>query len=606
MEERNLDEEGIIKELENKLNNAEEDAKRNGKLIGRVTRYRTVRLEEEELIGVDISFEDYMRSNVSRGQYLAIRTILRPVIIVGQVVSISRSDVLAEMGIREVTSRKDPASIITDTFLGIYPISEFDEEKNIVRPAVTPIDPQSPVFIPNPSLLEKILRIPEEGITIGKIFSGGEEIEAKVRLDEEALVHHTLVLGTTGSGKTTLLKSILYSKDLDKQTIVFDRQGDFVNFLISKREKFTVLMPVTSKMGNSAKDFLDTFASTYGCKVLEYESGALICNDTEVDVIPYSINFFDNIKNFHKLTPYFTPKASMYWESLVYKTLELLKITLHEIFNVYINDNILDEILRDKVTPASLAEEGNRISISPTLLDELNLRPKSQNISKSFVSFSQGNLTISLNKAFQEAMKALDIAPSTKEAIIRTLKAYDGYGIFTVKGTVDFDPEKAFKLNDKIIVDLSFVMNYSASIEAVATIAYKILEELFNWKTELYSKRSLENKLTLIIMDEAHEYFPQGNSEAVAKDIIEELINKIMRLGRVRRIGVILATHMPDDLNPLVLQLTNTKIVMRNDINVIKKMGMENYEDFLLHATPGLAIINSLNFAGITIKTLIP
>ena len=606
MEERNLDEEGIIKELENKLNNAEEDAKRNGKLIGRVTRYRTVRLEEEELIGVDISFEDYMRSNVSRGQYLAIRTILRPVIIVGQVVSISRSDVLAEMGIREVTSRKDPASIITDTFLGIYPISEFDEEKNIVRPAVTPIDPQSPVFIPNPSLLEKILRIPEEGITIGKIFSGGEEIEAKVRLDEEALVHHTLVLGTTGSGKTTLLKSILYSKDLDKQTIVFDRQGDFVNFLISKREKFTVLMPVTSKMGNSAKDFLDTFASTYGCKVLEYESGALICNDTEVDVIPYSINFFDNIKNFHKLTPYFTPKASMYWESLVDKTLELLKITLHEIFNVYINDNILDEILRDKVTPASLAEEGNRISISPTLLDELNLRPKSQNISKSFVSFSQGNLTISLNKAFQEAMKALDIAPSTKEAIVRTLKAYDGYGIFTVKGTVDFDPEKAFKLNDKIIVDLSFVMNYSASIEAVATIAYKILEELFNWKTELYSKRSLENKLTLIIMDEAHEYFPQGNSEAVAKDIIEELINKIMRLGRVRRIGVILATHMPDDLNPLVLQLTNTKIVMRNDINVIKKIGMENYEDFLLHATPGLAIINSLNFAGIPIKTLIP
>lgn len=606
MEERNLDEEGIIKELENKLNNAEEDAKRNGKLIGRVTRYRTVRLEEEELIGVDISFEDYMRSNVSRGQYLAIRTILRPVIIVGQVVSISRSDVLAEMGIREVTSRKDPASIITDTFLGIYPISEFDEEKNIVRPAVTPIDPQSPVFIPNPSLLEKILRIPEEGITIGKIFSGGEEIEAKVRLDEEALVHHTLVLGTTGSGKTTLLKSMLYSKDLDKQTIVFDRQGDFVNFLISKREKFTVLMPVTSKMGNSAKDFLDTFALIYGCKVLEYESGALICNDTEVDVIPYSINFFDNIKNFHKLTPYFTPKASMYWESLVDKTLELLKITLHEIFNVYINDDILDRILRDKVTPASLAEEGNRIIISPTLLDELNLRPKSQNISKSFVSFSQGNLTISLNKAFQDAMKALDIAPSTKEAIIRTLKAYDGYGIFTVKGTVDFDPEKAFKLNDKIIVDLSFVMNYSASIEAVATIAYKILEELFNWKTELYSKRSLENKLTLIIMDEAHEYFPQGNSEAVAKDIIEELINKIMRLGRVRRIGVILATHMPDDLNPLVLQLTNTKIVMRNDINVIKKIGMENYEDFLLHATPGLAIINSLNFAGIQIKTLIP
>ncbi|MUM64828.1 DUF87 domain-containing protein [Acidianus infernus] len=606
MEERNLDEEGIIKDLENKLNAAEEDARKNGEIIGRVTRYRTVRLEEKELIGVDISFKDYMRSNVSRGQYLAIRTILRPVVIVGQVVSISRSDILAEIGIREVNSRRDPASIITDTFLGIDPISELDEEKNIVRPAVTPIDPQSPVFIPTPSLLEKVLRIPEEGITIGRIFSGGEETDAKVRLDENTLVHHTLVLGTTGSGKTTLLKSILYSKDLDKQTMVFDRQGDFVNFLISKKEKFTVLMPVTSKMGNSAKDFLDTFASTYGCKVLEYESGALICNDTEVDVIPYSINFFDNIRNFHKLTPYFTPKASMYWEPIIDKTLELLKSSLNKIFNNSIDDNILNKILRDKVTPGSLAEIGNKISISPTLLNELNLKSNSKNISTSFVSFSQGNLTISLNKVFQDVMEGLDIFPSTKDAIIRTLKAYDGYGIFTVKGTVDFDPEKAFKLNDKIIVDLSFVMNYSASIEAVATIAYKILEDLFKWKTELYSKKSPENKLTLIIMDEAHEYFPQGNSEAVAKDIIEELINKIMRLGRVRRIGVILATHMPDDLNPLVLQLTNTKIVMRNDINVIKKMGMENYEDFLLHATPGLAIINSLNFAGIQLKTLIP
>ncbi|BDC18920.1 ATP-binding protein [Acidianus sp. HS-5] len=605
MEERNLDEEGIIKELENKLNNAEEDAKSQGKLIGRVTRYRTVRLEEEELIGVDISFEDYMRSNVSRGQYLAIRTILRPVIIIGQVVSISRSDVLAEMGIREITSRRDPASIITDTFLGIYPISEIDEEKGIVRPAVTPIDPQSPVFIPNPSLLEKVLRIPEKGIVIGKIFSGGEEIDAKVRLDEEALVHHTLVLGTTGSGKTTLLKSILYSKDINKQTLVFDRQGDFVNFLISKKEKFTVLMPVTSKMGNSTKDFLDIFSSTYDCEVLEYESGALICNDTEVDVIPYSINFFDNIKNFHKLTPYFTSRASMHWESLIDKMLENVKVNLHDIFGGYIDDGILSEILMYRVTPTYLAEDWRKISIMPSDLFKLNLTTKSQNISKSYASFNKDGLTVYLGRAFQDSMKALDLAPSTKEAITRTLKAYDGYGIFTVKGTVNFKPEDAFKLNDKIVVDLSFVMNYSASIEAVATIAYKILEDIFNWKTELYNRKSEENKLTLIIMDEAHEYFPQGNSETIAKDIIEELINKVMRLGRVRRMGMILATHMPDDLNPLVLQLTNTKVVMRNDINVIKRLGIEKYEDFLLHATPGLAIINSLNFAGIPLKTLI-
>ena len=41
------------------------------------------------------------------------------------------------------------------------------------------------------------------------------------------------------------------------------------------------------------------------------------------------------------------------------------------------------------------------------------------------------------------------------------------------------------------------------------------------------------------------------------------MVNKLTRLGRVRRMGVVFATHGPADLNDLS-QLTNTKIAMRS------------------------------------------
>jgi len=153
-------------------------------------------------------------------------------------------------------------------------------------------------------------------------------------------------------------------------------------------------------------------------------------------------------------------------------------------------------------------------------------------------------------------------------------------------------------------VDLSWVMERSASIEAVATIAYKVLEDFFAWKDELYKKKQ-DTKLSLIIMDEAHEYFPQTDSENVSKDIVEGLINKVMRLGRVRNMGVVLATHVLEDLNPLVLQLANTKVVMRNESHVLRRIGLEEYEDFLKHAIPGLGIVYSINFSEIPIKTIL-
>ncbi|ACP44825.1 protein of unknown function DUF87 [Sulfolobus islandicus Y.G.57.14] len=596
-EERNL--ENVIDELRKKLDDAENEASKYGTIIGRVTRYEIVTVNENELVGVDVLFDNYQNSDIKRGQYLAIRSIIKPIIMLGQVYSISRADALSRLGIRELTYPRDPSTIITTTYIALRPIAEMEGDK--IRPAVSPIDPQSPVFIPNPNLIERILRIPEKGIVIGKIFSGGEEIEAEVKLDQYALRHHTLILGTTGSGKTTLLKTIISSQDIDKSTLIFDRQGDFVNFL-KDRKDFSVLMPVVEEPNSkvSIQDHVEDFANWYGCdpntiNVVNGYGAFVRCNNHDVFVVPYSINFYDNLRNFNKINPYFTARASMYWEAIIDELLDKIRYSLKDKINRGLTDYEIASILRDNLTPGKLI--GN-ISVT---LSGISI---SSNFSKDEVAYDPKTrtLTFHMGKMLRSVMKELELAYSTQDVIVRTLKAYDSYGIFTVPGTVDFRLDKI--PNDDVVVDLSWVMERSASIEAVATIAYKVLEDFFAWKDELYKKKQ-DTKLSLIIMDEAHEYFPQTDSENVSKDIVEGLINKVMRLGRVRNMGVVLATHVPEDLNPLVLQLANTKVVMRNESHVLRRIGLEEYEDFLKHAIPGLGIVYSINFSEIPIKTIL-
>ncbi|ACP35113.1 conserved hypothetical protein [Sulfolobus islandicus L.S.2.15] len=596
-EERNL--ENVIDELRKKLDDAENEASKYGTIIGRVTRYEIVTVNENELVGVDVLFDNYQNSDIKRGQYLAIRSIIKPIIMLGQVYSISRADALSRLGIRELTYPRDPSTIITTTYIALRPIAEMEGDK--IRPAVSPIDPQSPVFIPNPNLIERILRIPEKGIVIGKIFSGGEEIEAEVKLDQYALRHHTLILGTTGSGKTTLLKTIISSQDIDKSTLIFDRQGDFVNFL-KDRKDFSVLMPVVEEPNSkvSIQDHVEDFANWYGCdpntiNVVNGYGAFVRCNNHDFFVVPYSINFYDNLRNFNKINPYFTARASMYWEAIIDELLDKIRHSLKDKINRGLTDYEIASILRDNLTPGKLI--GN-ISVT---LSGISI---SSNFSKDEVAYDPKTrtLTFHMGKMLRSVMKELELAYSTQDVIVRTLKAYDSYGIFTVPGTVDFRLDKI--PNDDVVVDLSWVMERSASIEAVATIAYKVLEDFFAWKDEL-DKKKQDTKLSLIIMDEAHEYFPQTDSENVSKDIVEGLINKVMRLGRVRNMGVVLATHVPEDLNPLVLQLANTKVVMRNESHVLRRIGLEEYEDFLKHAIPGLGIVYSINFSEIPIKTIL-
>ncbi|BFH74058.1 ATP-binding protein [Sulfurisphaera javensis] len=609
----NEDAETIIQDLSKKLEEAENFAYENssdGKIIGRVTRFETIKLGERNYIGIDIAFSDYYSSNIKNGEYLAIRTIVQPVVVVGQVVSITRSDMLAEFNIREVSYPRDPTTIMTQTFLELKPIAEI--EGNEKRPAVSPIDPQSPVFRPKAKLLQEVLGIPEEGIVIGKIYSGGRTIDADVRLDEDTLVHHTLIIGTTGSGKTTLLKNILSQAP---SALYFDRQGDFVRYLISKGDEFSVVMPSVRMMVEDIEDvqggkqatliLASEFSHRYGCQEPisdDIKDGEVIldCNGTIVHLVPYSIKFSKVIDSLHKILPNMSAQARTFWPVIVVNLRKEIK-NLINISNKYpqLKSTLTYSKIFDQITPSSLLGETIKLEVNEDIdMAKLTGLPTYITPIK-----NEHILSINIHSIFENNILSnkLNLAPQTKEAIIRNLRSLSEFGIFNVKGTFDVNFEK---LGKKTIVDLSWVLEATASIDAIAIIAYSLLTDFYNYKDSIYKKGG-NLELTILALDEAHEYFPQTKDEE-AKSTIEGLINRLMRLGRVRKVAVVLATHMPEDLNPLILQLSNTKIVMRNEENVLEKLGFEDYADILLTAQAGLGVIRSIKFSDVVMRTLLP
>jgi DNA helicase HerA-like ATPase len=81
--------------------------------------------------------------------------------------------------------------------------------------------------------------------------------------------------------------------------------------------------------------------------------------------------------------------------------------------------------------------------------------------------------------------------------------------------------------------------------ETPLAVVYRVLSRLFEARDEELA-RGASPPPTFIFIDEAHYYFPQeGAREDFNKEVVEAVINKLTRVGRVRRMGVVFATHSP-------------------------------------------------------------
>ena len=562
--------ESFSNRLEELLREADSKALEAGEsIVGHVSRAVPIELStDSRAISIHIPFNEYMESNrsIKLGSHLGIAIPIQRVYMLAKIIGIERADILSMAGLPDIAGHRDPGGFATPIVVRIEPICERSFDGGDILPPISPIEPQSPVFIPKPQFLREMLGIPAEGIAIGGLFEAGRAREdIDVVLNEKIIRHHILVIGTTGSGKTTLLTRIFTDRAF--QSIALDIQGDYVRAMISSGiQGGYILVPITKGLleetcGKQCRDedkfVVEKLPEIYakrrglpsplviGAEDIDGHAGIRVgFGRVEAILVPLAFRFLDIYGDIHRILPMMSPQASLFFGKLAAKCITKI--------------NNLEEFV----------------------------------------------------KCVENTGNAEKIHSGTIGNIVRTIKAIYDSGVVgvAIAGREVGEPtyESLFARASKIALDLGFAMDYSPRIGSTM-VAYRILSKLFEYRDKEY-KAGRAGRPIIVVIDEAHEFFPQSGREGFEKEGMEEMINKIMRLGRVRGIGCIMATHRPQDLNDLVIELANTKIAFRSDEETLRRVGMEKNTKILETAPEGLGIIktHAYRVSEIMFRTYLP
>ncbi|AWR96123.1 DUF853 family protein [Acidianus sulfidivorans JP7] len=516
-------------EVSNLIEGARERAKQYSKeneVVGLISRVVTVSHgEEEKEVKADIPFEVYLKKKFLVGSYIGISLPIPGTLMLGRIKAVERADILAVSKVPSLSPSEDSSGLATPLTVTVELLSEKVEDE--VVPPSSPVDPQSPIFIPNESFIKEMLGLPDNGISIGNIMEGYRKLNVPIMIPHEVLRHHMLVVGTTGAGKTNLLKLIM--SRANTPLIVFDIQGDFVRPMAKMGGN--ILVPVPRDYSMKVVDFVNVFLKRSG--LIGYKIKDVNGNKIEME----------NDKG----------------ESF---TLYLIGFHFRKTYDI-------------------LADVSPFFSVQAAYFFKLATR--------------NCNTTIDQwEEKCSDVLGNFKLHSSTRDNIFRSIIQLRESGIVDVKmGNVTLDePNYVDLLQKRSVLDLRWVTE--TSINSATMSAFVIVERLFHEIDKRYKEKG-ETTPFLMIFDEAHEYFPQGGREEGEKESLERLINRILRLGRVRGIGVIFATHKPQDLNDLVLTLTNSKIALRADEDALEKIDMKEYAKLLQASPPGYGVLRTFS-----------
>ncbi len=555
----------------------------------------------------------------------------------------------------DYTGLETPATVLIEP-LTECPLEEFRAGTCDPSPVYSPIDPLSIAFKPMGSAITRLLALPSDGVIIGKLYSGGrvvEDVDVKVPL--HTLYEHVLIVGTTGSGKTTLLKNLalaLVNGIRDSTVMALDLQGDYLHLVLPPDRdveprvfnplgEITVITPVTraylKEYGNRIREFADEYVgdevrdrsvtlmdvdepSLFGEAVayallrefvergyggnakikdvgpeIDIDEGnirikgvsAMISIDNasfRLNLIPWALSFVSVYRELPRLFPVFSYRVGMVFDRVISLAMDLVNRR-----DLDCGERLSRRSTDEKCTGVLRQEAGQRTRQQTIVSDEQGTRQQVQQL-----DFDK---MMSNTDCVELAAVCMRMASSQRENIIRGLNMIAGVGIMDVKWPQNhrfravFDEPTKYEDVPKGFVSVDLRL-FRENPFAASVIVYRILDGVFSVR-DLELKRGLEPKPTFILIDEAHNYFPQGGTDEEGRDTVEAMINRLTRLGRVRRIGVIFATHTPDDLNNLVLQLTNTKIALRSEESILERVGLKEYTNEITYAQDGVAIVKS-------------
>ncbi len=547
--------------------------------------------------------------------------------ILARVTSVSRVDEVAGLGLEPplspYTGEPDPSSLLTTTYIEVEPLLEAPlEDGEPPTPVVSVIEPQSPVIDPREPLLERLLSLPGSGVALGALATPGGLVKhgrIPVRLPVKAFLQHVLIIGTTGSGKTTLMKNMaasMGSLNRPPLLVVIDLNQDFIQLPVEGEplledpvytgvyrgvkppSKVLALTPVTMDMLKRVveagtvdlggltlalaerhyRDSLEPIAGPPSGWKAVYREGAPIAIGSRVIFVPYAINTMKlATESLLSLLPGLT--------SLSRETLRRIRERFHRIHGVYPPLQALY---------AAMIQYSDKTGGMGTdeMVDLLLSYILSETYSEAEVTtFNVEGLGMSLLDASSEVLGILrSVRPhgGSVEAIHRRIGALLDSGIADIlvsipprgggTGALKPLPEPQWETiagiavveGAPVVVDLGWSATRGlGGMEGSRTAAYRILEALIAWRQRLWASRGvLDAPPVIVFIDEAHQFFPQERGpreEQEASRHIASMIARIARLGRARGLGLVFSTHSPRDLHDIILQLANTRIVLRTE-----------------------------------------
>jgi len=646
----------IIKEIlptfKERIREAENIAKQLGEVIGIVSPFESTFSGAEGKVKILLDIPKYLefKRRIARpGTILAIVDIATLEVISVKITEWTRADYYSQYG-REselipYPIVPDERGLITRPQAVAEPLLAFRlEGDKLVGGTIADyvIEPRSPVVLPKPEYLEVLSGIKGD-VTLGALTIGEEIVEvgdkvAKVKIPLSDMLYHTFVVGTTGSGKTSFLKNLIrsllvkYANEREDQgskvaIVCIDDNGDYVQTIfdpiwdisedekkieeklarelyagIGGLEKIIVLLPVTryfiekynvNSLEKLAKIYYEAFLS----KLIKYskenekeikvefseeENAGMITlklgnAERIIKVIPYALKF-SNIKDkLAEFYPFFTALA---------------REGISAVFR-YLDENNKKEVI------VPISRRRGDTKRYPIKVDE------------TFVSYLRCiDDLCDLNQYwFSDQVK---VHSRTLESIHRGLTRLHEMGIFDVKigNNIIEEPEveKFVEGGALSVLDLhALETEVGVASKAKRILTLRILRRILEWKM---SKEFEETPITLILVDEAHKYFPrsaEGEKEYI--EYISSALERIARLGRVRGLGLILSTHSPKDVHSTVLNLCNTKIIFRLDPSVIGDLDLpKEYKDFVTKASDRVGVMKShaLRLHYVTFKTTLP
>ena len=642
---------------------------RFGDVIGHVTISDTIKVGSEGYeILIEIPHEKYIRNPIRVGDFIGIIT-LTGYVVLGRISEIRRSHAAGISSRTPVfnvpmdyTGLETPAVVLIEP-LTECPIRDYESGNCDPSPVHTPIDPLSIAFKPSSDVIAKLLALPADGVMIGQLYSGGRIVNVNVRIPIHTLYEHVLVVGTTGSGKTTLLKNLALAltNHVNESTVIaLDLQGDYLHLvlppdrsveprILNPLSEITVILPITrtylEEYGNKLMRFAGEYVTNetkesatimdinepelfgktvayallrefiersygnaeikdirpdldiHGNNIRIKRIGAVINADNtsfKLNLIPWALSFTNVYRELPRLFPIFSYRVSMIFDKIISLAMDLMSrkdLDCGERLSRRSNEERCAGVITRQRTRQGIVTKNERNTQQQQQLDF--------------------DVIMSSIDCIELAATCMRLAWQQRENIVRGLNMIGGIGIMDVKWPQNSNFKAVFDEPDyrevlRGFIDLDLRL-FRENPFASSVIVYRILDGIFGVR-DMELKNGLEPKPTFILIDEAHNYFPQGNTEDVNKDTVEAMVNRLTRLGRVRRIGVVFATHTPDDLNGLVLQLTNTKIALRSEGQILEKIGLKEMANEIAYAQDGVAVIKSyaLRTHTIMIKALPP